>query len=154
MWQPSWSCVPDAANKFLFPLPKEAPHKIWLCLGKGFWGRFFEIVDDNVRRRKATTYDDKERTPEHGYTIKGELRLRSAYKKHSYIDQCEASFARVLHMQFAGKLVFEQHYEKSAICRCEKIKGADQLCSNRVAEKCLYFHFINMCLPKSNISSP
>ena len=25
-----WSCDPDAANKILFPLPKEAPHKIWL----------------------------------------------------------------------------------------------------------------------------
>ena len=25
-----WSCDPDAANKLLFPLPKEAPHKIWL----------------------------------------------------------------------------------------------------------------------------
>ena len=29
-WQPSWSCDPDAANKLSFPLPKEAPHKIWL----------------------------------------------------------------------------------------------------------------------------
>ena len=29
-WRPSWSCDPDAANKNLFPLPKEAPHKIWL----------------------------------------------------------------------------------------------------------------------------
>ena len=28
--EPSWSCDPDAANKTLFPLPKEAPHKIWL----------------------------------------------------------------------------------------------------------------------------
>ena len=25
-----WSCDPYAANKILFPLPKEAPHKIWL----------------------------------------------------------------------------------------------------------------------------
>ena len=24
------SCDPDAANKILFPLPKEAAHKIWL----------------------------------------------------------------------------------------------------------------------------
>ena len=24
------SCDPDAANKISFPLPKEAPHKIWL----------------------------------------------------------------------------------------------------------------------------
>ena len=29
-WRPSWSCDSDAANKLLFPLPKEAPHKIWL----------------------------------------------------------------------------------------------------------------------------
>ena len=29
-WRPSWSCDPDAAIKILFPLPKEAPHKIWL----------------------------------------------------------------------------------------------------------------------------
>ena len=27
---PSWSCDLDAANKFLFPLPKEATHKVWL----------------------------------------------------------------------------------------------------------------------------
>ena len=26
----SWSCDPDVANKLLFPLPKKAPHKIWL----------------------------------------------------------------------------------------------------------------------------
>ena len=25
-WRLSWSCDPDAANKILFPLPKEAPH--------------------------------------------------------------------------------------------------------------------------------
>ena len=24
------SCDPDASNKLSFPLPKEAPHKIWL----------------------------------------------------------------------------------------------------------------------------
>ena len=29
-WRPSWSRDPDAVNKFSFPLPKEAPHKIWL----------------------------------------------------------------------------------------------------------------------------
>ena len=29
-WRPSWSCDPDAAKKISFPLPKEAPHKIWL----------------------------------------------------------------------------------------------------------------------------
>ena len=30
VWRPSWSCDPGATNKLLFPLPKEAPHKIWL----------------------------------------------------------------------------------------------------------------------------
>ena len=29
-WRPSWSCDPHAVNKLLFPLPKEAPDKIWL----------------------------------------------------------------------------------------------------------------------------
>ena len=29
-WRPSCSCDPDAVNKLSFPLPKEAPHKIWL----------------------------------------------------------------------------------------------------------------------------
>ena len=28
--RPSWSRDQDAAYKILFPLPKEAPHKIWL----------------------------------------------------------------------------------------------------------------------------
>ena len=35
-WWPFWSCDPDAANKLSFPLPKEAPHKIWLWLAKRF----------------------------------------------------------------------------------------------------------------------
>ena len=29
-WWPSWSCDPDHLYKLSFPLPKEAPHKIWL----------------------------------------------------------------------------------------------------------------------------
>ena len=29
-WRPFWSCDPDAMNKTFVPLPKEAPHKIWL----------------------------------------------------------------------------------------------------------------------------
>ena len=29
-WGASWSCDPDALKKISFPLPKEAPHKIWL----------------------------------------------------------------------------------------------------------------------------
>ena len=27
-WRPSWSCDQDPANKLLFPLPMDAPHKI------------------------------------------------------------------------------------------------------------------------------
>ena len=38
-WQSFWSCDPDATNKLSFPLPKEAPHKIWLSSGKRFWRR-------------------------------------------------------------------------------------------------------------------
>ena len=34
-----------AANKLSFPLPKEAPHKIWLWLAKRFWRRSLSIVD-------------------------------------------------------------------------------------------------------------
>ena len=30
VWRPSWLFNPDAANKISFPLPNEAPHKIWL----------------------------------------------------------------------------------------------------------------------------
>ena len=29
-WWLFWSCDPDDMNKLSFPLPKEAPHKIWL----------------------------------------------------------------------------------------------------------------------------
>ena len=29
-WQPSRPCETDATNKLSLPLPKEAPHKIWL----------------------------------------------------------------------------------------------------------------------------
>ena len=49
-WQPSWSCDPDAANKLSFPLPKEAPHKIWLWSGKWIWRRrCLSIVNDDGR---------------------------------------------------------------------------------------------------------
>ena len=43
----SWSCDPYAANKISFPVPKEAPHKIWLSSGKRFQRiRCLNIVDD------------------------------------------------------------------------------------------------------------
>ena len=38
-WQPSWPCDPDATNKLSFPLPIEAPHKIWPSLAKCFQRR-------------------------------------------------------------------------------------------------------------------
>ena len=38
-WQPSWSCDLDHLYKLSFPLPKDAPHKVWLCLAKWFQRR-------------------------------------------------------------------------------------------------------------------
>ena len=54
-WRPSWSCDPDATNKISFPLPKEAPHKIWLWLAKRFRRRrSLSIVNDYGRRLTTT----------------------------------------------------------------------------------------------------
>ena len=51
-WRPSWSCDPNAANKISFPLPKEAPHKIWLRSAEWFLRRrCLSIVDDDDGRR-------------------------------------------------------------------------------------------------------
>ena len=47
-WRPSWSCDPDVANKFSFPLPKEAPHKIWLLSGKRFQRRRCLSIVENI----------------------------------------------------------------------------------------------------------
>ena len=38
-WQPPWSCDQDPANKVSFPLPMDAPHKIWPSLAKRFQRR-------------------------------------------------------------------------------------------------------------------
>ena len=38
-WRPSWSCDPDFAIKLSFPLPMDAPHKIWLSSAKRFQRR-------------------------------------------------------------------------------------------------------------------
>ena len=35
-WWPSWSRDSGPMNKLSFPLPKEAPHKIWLDWPSGF----------------------------------------------------------------------------------------------------------------------
>ena len=33
-WRPSWSCDLDHLYKLWFPLPKEAPHKIFALIGQ------------------------------------------------------------------------------------------------------------------------
>ena len=79
-WRPSWSCDPDAANKLSFPLPNEAPHKIWLWLAKRFQRR---------RCLKLWTTDGRRttdgRTPDHGYTISSPLSLRLRWAKKAAI---------------------------------------------------------------------
>ena len=50
--RPSWSCDLIHLYKLSFPLPKDAPHEVWLRLEENI----FEIVDDR-------------RTPEHGHPI-------------------------------------------------------------------------------------
>ena len=76
-WRPSCSRDPHAANKLSFPLPNEAPHKIWLWLAKRF------------QRRRClklwTTTDDDGRTPDHGYTISSPLSLRLRWAKNGQI---------------------------------------------------------------------
>ena len=55
-WRPSWSCDPDAANKLLFPLPKEAPHKILALIGQAVLEKkMFEIVNDGRTDDGRTT---------------------------------------------------------------------------------------------------
>ena len=47
-WRPSWSCDLDLLYKLSSPLPKEAPHKIWLSLAERFQRRrCLNIVDDD-----------------------------------------------------------------------------------------------------------
>ena len=38
-WRSSCSCDQDPVNKLLFPLPMDAPHKIWLSSAKRFQRR-------------------------------------------------------------------------------------------------------------------
>ena len=52
-WWPSWSCDLDHLYKLSFPLPKEAPHKIWLLLANWFQRRRrLKLWTDG--RRRAT----------------------------------------------------------------------------------------------------
>ena len=62
-WRPSWSCDPDVTKQISFPLPKEAPHKIWPWLAQRFRRRSLSIVDDD----DGHTMDDDGRTPDHEY---------------------------------------------------------------------------------------
>ena len=74
--RPSWSCDPDAANKLSFPLPKEAPHKIWPLLAKRFW-----------RRRSLSIVDG--RTPNHEYSISSPMsHLAMKGKSNEYEIKC------------------------------------------------------------------
>ena len=58
-WRPSWSCDPHAANKISFPLPKEAPHKIWILSAKRFLrGICLSIVNDGRTTDGRTTTTD------------------------------------------------------------------------------------------------
>ena len=96
VWRPSWSCDPHAANKILFPLPKGAPHKIWLWSAKGF-----------QRRRCLSIENDGWRcTPDHGYTISSpmSLWLRWSKKISGYFVKIEGLYQIVLH--------------KDVSCRC------------------------------------
>ena len=70
-WRPSWSCDPDAANKLLFPLSKEAPLIGPVVSEK----KMFEIVDAD----RPTTDDG--RTPEQGYTKSSPMSLRLRWAK-------------------------------------------------------------------------
>ena len=54
----AWSCDPHAANKISFPLPKEAPEKVWLLSAKRFLRiRYQSIVDDDGRTTDGRTTD-------------------------------------------------------------------------------------------------
>ena len=57
-WRPSWSCDPDAANKLSFPLPKGAPHKIWLFLAQRFRRRLLKMADERTEGRTTDGQTD------------------------------------------------------------------------------------------------
>ena len=46
-WRPSWSCDQDPANKLLFPLPMDAPHKF----GQAVSEKMFENVNGRTHGR-------------------------------------------------------------------------------------------------------
>ena len=93
VWRPSWSCDPDAANKFSFPFPKEAPHQIWLQSGKRFQRRCFNIVDNDGR-----TKTDDRWTTDHGYPISSpiSLWLRRAKNQESNIKISSSVLRKLL----------------------------------------------------------
>ena len=67
-------------TNFRSPLPKEAPHKIWLWLAKRFQRRrSLKLLTTDGRRRTTTTDDG--RTPDHGYPISSPMSLRLRWAK-------------------------------------------------------------------------
>ena len=55
-WRPPWSCDQDPANKLLLPLPKDAPHKIWLSSAKQFHRRSLKLWMDGRRTDGLLVY--------------------------------------------------------------------------------------------------
>ena len=55
-WRPSWSCDLDHLYKLSFPLPKDAPHEVWLSLAKLFQRRYLKVLTDG-------------RAPEHDHPL-------------------------------------------------------------------------------------
>ena len=60
-WRLPWSCDPYATNKISFPLPKKAPHKIWLCSAKRFPRRCSNEHCGRQTDDGRRTLDDDER---------------------------------------------------------------------------------------------
>ena len=69
-WRQSWSCDPDAAKKLSFFLPKDAPHKVWLSLGKRFERRRC------MKLWTTTTYDYGRTDAEAWYNLSSPMSLR------------------------------------------------------------------------------
>ena len=88
-WRPSWSCDLDHLYKLWFPLPKEAPHKIWLGLAKWFQRRRSLKMVDGRTPTDGRRWTDGRRLD--GYTISspfepngsGELKIM-CYKRIGY----------------------------------------------------------------------
>ena len=95
-WRPSWSCDPDAANKISFPLPKEAPHKIWLWSAQRFRRR---------RCLKLFTTTDGRTTDGHrldGYTISSPCEPNGSGELKIWVEK------QYIHCKARGKLEIDK----------------------------------------------